>query len=123
MMNLFIFFYNKDGWEYWTKTTKENNYSIQLRKKIGDSKDKTQEYWNGDKEKKKLGASYFGIGDLTVSHDHSLLGYSLDLNGSEFYTIHVRRIADEKIVDEKNRKYIRGNNFLVKILDFCSTLY
>ena len=27
------FFYNKVGWEYWTKTTKENNYSIQLRKK------------------------------------------------------------------------------------------
>ena len=26
------FFYNKDGWEYWTKTTKENNYSIYLRK-------------------------------------------------------------------------------------------
>ena len=21
------FFYRKDGWEYWTKTTKENNYS------------------------------------------------------------------------------------------------
>ena len=28
------FFYRKDGWEYWTKTTKENNYSIQLRKKL-----------------------------------------------------------------------------------------
>ena len=27
------FFYNKDGWEYWSKTTKENNYTIQLRKK------------------------------------------------------------------------------------------
>ena len=30
------FFYNKDGWEYWTKTTAENNYPIQLRKKIKD---------------------------------------------------------------------------------------
>ena len=27
------FFYKKDGWEYWSKTTKENNYPIQLRKK------------------------------------------------------------------------------------------
>ncbi len=95
------FYYNKDGWEYWTKTTKENNYSIQLRKKIGDGKDKAEEYWNGDKEKKKLGASYFGVGDLSVSHDHSLLGYSLDINGSEYYTIHVRRITDEQIVTEK----------------------
>ena len=105
------FFYNKDAWEYWAKTTKENNYSIQLRKKIGDSKDKTQEYWSGDKEKKKLGASYFGVGDLSVSHDHSLLGYSLDLNGSEFYTIYVRRIADEKIVDEKIENTSGGITF------------
>ena len=95
------FFYIKDGWEYWTKTTKENNYSIQLRKKIGNDKNKTEEYWNGDEEKKKLGVSYFGVGDLSVSHNHSLLGYSLDLNGSEYYTIYVRRISDEQIVSEK----------------------
>ena len=105
------FFYKKDGWEYWTKTTKENNYSIQLRKKIGDGKDKAEEYWNGDKEKKKLGASFFGIGDLSVSHDHSLLGYSLDLNGSEYYTIHIRRIVDEKIVTEKIENTSGGITF------------
>ena len=105
------FFYKKNGWEYWTKTTKENNYSILLRKKIGDSKDKAKEYWNGDKEKKKLGASFFGIGDLSVSHDHSLLGYSLDLNGSEYYTIHIRRIVDEKIVTEKIENTSGGITF------------
>ena len=105
------FFYKKDGWEYWTKTTTENNYPIQLRKKIGDGKDKIQEYWNGDKEKKKIGASYFGIGDLSVSHDHSLLGYSLDLNGSEFYTIYVRRIVDEQLVTEKIENTSGGITF------------
>ena len=105
------FFYKKDGWEYWTKTTKENNYSIQLRKKIGNDKDKVEEYWNGDKEKKKLGVSYFGIGDLSVSHNHSLLGYSLDLNGSEYYTIHIRRIKDEKIVTEKIENTSGGITF------------
>ena len=46
------YFYKKDGWEYWTKTTTKNNYPIQLRKKIGDSSNKAQEYWNGDEEKK-----------------------------------------------------------------------
>ncbi|MBO6493092.1 MAG: S9 family peptidase, partial [Pelagibacteraceae bacterium] len=105
------FFFKKDGWEYWTKTTTENNYPIQLRKKIGDGKDKIQEYWNGDKEKKKIGASYFGVGDLSVSHDHSLLGYSLDLNGSEFYTIYVRRIADEQLVTEKIENTSGGITF------------
>ena len=105
------FFYKKDGWEYWTKTTKENNYSILLRKKIAASKDKAEEYWNGDKEKKKLSASYFGVGDLSVSYDHSLLGYSLDLNGSEYYTIHIRRIVDEKIVTEKIENTSGGITF------------
>ena len=105
------FFYKKDGWEYWAKTTVENNYSIKLRKKIGDGKNNIEEYWNGDKEKKKIGASYFGIGDLCVSHDHSLLGYSLDLNGSEFYTIYIRRIADEKPVTEKIENTSGGITF------------
>ncbi len=105
------FFYKKDGWEYWTKTTAENNYSICLRKKIEDDGKNTQEYWNGDKEKNKIGASYFGLGDLSVSHDHSLLGYSLDLNGSEFYTIYVRRIADEKQVTEKIENTSGGITF------------
>ena len=105
------FFYKKDGWEYWTKTTKENNYAIQLRKKIGDGEDKIKEYWNGDKEKNKLGASFFGIGDLTVSHDHSLLGYSLDLNGSEYFTIYIRTIVDEKIISEKIENTSGGITF------------
>ena len=105
------FFYKKDGWEYWTKTTKKNNYPIQLRKKIYDSNNKTEEYWNGDKEKKKLGVSYFGVGDLSVSHDHSLLGYSLDLNGSEYYTVHVRRISNKQIVTEKIENTSGGITF------------
>jgi len=105
------FFYKKDGWEYWTKTTKENNYAIQLRKKIGDKEDKVKEYWNGDKEKNKLGANYFGVGDLAVSHDHSLLGYSLDLNGSEYFTIYIRTIVDEKIISEKIENTSGGITF------------
>ena len=93
------------------KQQKKNNYSILLRKKIVESKDQAKEYWNGDEEKNKLGASYFGIGDLTVSHDHSLLGYSLDLNGSEYYTIYIRRIADKKIVTKKIENTSGGITF------------
>ena len=65
---------------YWTKTTKETNYSIKLRKKIGTSK--IEEYWNGETERKKLNVDYFGIGDLEVSNNDEMLAYSLDLKGS-----------------------------------------
>ena len=41
--------YKDHTYEYWTKTTAEGNYSIKLRKKIGEAK--IEEIWNGDKEK------------------------------------------------------------------------
>ena len=86
-------------YEYWTKTTAVGNYSIKLRKKIGS--DTVEEFWNGDVEKEKLKTEYFGVGDLEVSYNDKLLGYSLDLKGSEYYTIYIRNIASEKLVTEK----------------------
>tara|TARA_B100000989_G_scaffold19801_1_gene13053 strand:- start:1463 stop:3550 length:2088 start_codon:yes stop_codon:yes gene_type:complete len=86
-------------YEYWTKTTIEGNYSIKLRKEIG--KNKIEEIWNGDKEKKKLNVEYFGIGDLEVSHNDRYLAYSLDTKGSEYYTIYVREIKTNKIITKK----------------------
>ena len=86
-------------YEYWTKTTAAGNYSIKLRKKIG--RDTIEEIWNGDKEKEKLKTEYFGVGDLEVSYNDKLLGYSLDLKGSEYYTIYIKDISSEKLVTEK----------------------
>ena len=84
---------------YWTKTTKETNYAIKLRKKIGTKE--IEEYWSGEKEKAKLNAAYFGIGNLEVSNNDEMLAYSLDLKGSEYFTIYVRRISDNKIISEE----------------------
>jgi len=86
-------------YEYWTKTTALGNYSIKLRKKIGS--DTVEEFWNGDEEKEKLKTEYFGVGDLEVSYNDKLLGYSLDLKGSEYYTIYIRNISSGKLVTEK----------------------
>ena len=91
--------YKDYNYEYWTKTTTEGNYFIKLRKKIGSSK--IEEIWNGDKEKEKLKTEYFGVGDLEVSFNDKFLGYSLDLKGSEYYTIYVRDIVTGKFVTEK----------------------
>ncbi len=91
--------YKDKEYEYWTKTTAEGNYSIKLRKKIGHND--IEEIWNGDKEKKKLKTEYFGVGDLEVSFNDKYLGYSLDLKGSEYYTIHIREIQTGKLITEK----------------------
>ena len=60
-----------------------------------------EEIWNGDKEKEKLNTQYFGIGDLEVSYNDKYLGYSLDLKGSEYYTIYIRDIKSNQLVTEK----------------------
>ncbi len=91
--------YKDHSYEYWTKTTAEGNYSIKLRKKI-DSK-KIEEIWNGDKEKEKLGVEYFGVGELEISHNDKYLGYSLDVKGSEYYTIFIREINNNKIITKE----------------------
>ena len=86
-------------YEYWTKTTSKGDYSIKLRKKIGTNI--IEEIWNGDLEKNKLKTKYFGVGDLEVSFNDKYLGYSLDLKGSEYYTIYIRNIETEQLVTEK----------------------
>ena len=91
--------YKDYEYEYWTKTTTEGNYSIKLRKKIGTNK--IEEIWNGDKEKERLKTEYFGVGDLEVSFNDKYLGYSLDIKGSEYYTIYIRDINTNKLITEK----------------------
>ena len=101
--------YKDHTYEYWTKTTTTGNYSIKLRKKINSSE--VEEIWNGDDEKKKLKTEYFGVGDLEVSNNDKYLGYSLDIKGSEYYTIFIRDIATKKIVTEEVKETSGGITF------------
>jgi len=88
--------YKDKNYEYWTKVTKEGNYSKKLRRKIGDSK--IEIYWDGNIEAKEK--KFFSAGDIAVSHNDELLAYSIDDKGSEYFTIFVRRISDNKIIEE-----------------------
>ena len=101
--------YRDHTYEYWTKTTSTGNYSIKLRKKI--NTDIVEEIWNGDKEKGKLKTEYFGIGDLEVSNNDKYLGYSLDLKGSEYYTIFVRDIKTKKNITKEITETSGGITF------------
>ena len=98
--------YKDHTYEYWTKTTAKGNYSIKLRKKIDTQN--IEEIWNGDKEKLKLKTEYFGVGDLEVSNNDKYLGYSLDLKGSEYYTIYVRDIKTNKIISKEIKETTGG---------------
>jgi oligopeptidase B len=101
--------YKDHTYEYWTKTTAKGNYSIKLRKKIGTNL--IEEIWNGDKEKKILGVEYFGVGDLEVSNNDKYLAYSLDLKGSEYYTIFIRNIKTNEMVTKEISETSGGITF------------
>ncbi len=88
--------YKDKNYEYWTKVTKEGNYSKKLRKKIGYNKVET--FWDGDVE--ASGKKFFSTGDIAVSNNDELLAYSIDDKGSEYFTIYIRRISDNKIIEE-----------------------
>ena len=91
--------YKDINYEYWTKTTTKGNYFIKLRKKIGTNE--VEEIWNGDFEKEKIKTEYFGVGDIEVSYNDKYLAYSLDIKGSEYYTIYIRNIKTNEFVTEK----------------------
>ena len=101
--------YRDHTYEYWTKTTVKGNYSIKLRKKINSNI--VEEIWNGDLEKEKLNTEYFGVGDLEVSNNDKYLGYSLDLKGSEYYTIYLRDIETKKIISREITETSGGITF------------
>ena len=78
------------------ETTKEGNYSKKLRKKIGSNQ--IEIYWDGDAEAK--GKKFFSTGDLEVSYNDEMLAYSIDDKGGEYFTIFLRRISDNKLLEE-----------------------
>ena len=80
---------------YWSKTETKGNYGKRLRQIIDKSKPE-EIYFDGDLEKKKFGSEYFGLGSVSVSHDDDLMAYSLDLKGSEYYTIYLRDLTSNK---------------------------
>ena len=80
---------------YWARTEEKGNYPKRMRQVIDKSKPE-ETYFDGDYEKEKLKAKYFGVGSVSVSHDDHLMAYSLDLKGSEYYDIYIRDLETGK---------------------------
>ena len=88
---------------YWAKTEAKGNYGKRIRQLIDGSKPE-EVYFDGDLEKKNYGSEYFGVGSVSTSHCDNYMAYSLDLKGSEYYTIYLRDLRTGK-----NENYIIEN--------------
>jgi len=87
-------------YNYWSKTEVKGNYGKKIRQLIDESKDE-EIYFDGDVEKEKYKSEYFGLGTISVSHSDEFMAYSLDLKGSEYYTIYVRNLKNQKNINDK----------------------
>ncbi len=88
------------NYHYWSKTEKDGNYVKRLRQLVDKSKPE-EIYFDGDLEKAKHKSEYFGLGSVAVSHCDNFMAYSLDLKGSEYYTIYLRHLSNNKNLKDK----------------------
>ena len=87
--------YKDKRFYYWAKTEAKGNYGKRMRQLIDGSKPE-EVFFDGDLEKKKSGSEYFGVGTVSTSYCDNFIAYSLDLKGSEYYTIYLRDLRTGK---------------------------
>tara|TARA_X000001036_G_scaffold434008_1_gene472626 strand:- start:2646 stop:4730 length:2085 start_codon:yes stop_codon:yes gene_type:complete len=87
--------YKDKRYYYWSKTEAKGNYGKRMRQLIDGSKPE-EVFFDGDLEKKKAGSEYFGVGTVSTSYCDNFIAYSLDLKGSEYYTIYLRDLRTGK---------------------------
>ncbi|GGY46687.1 S9 family peptidase [Parvularcula lutaonensis] len=87
----------RDGpFEYYVRYREGGQYPIYARRRS--ESDPEDIMLDGDKEGE--GKDFFSIGGVDVSWDHELMAYGVDTLGSEYYDLHVRRLADGKEFDD-----------------------
>ena len=80
---------------YYTRTEEGKQYAIYCRRHL-DGKEEVLLDGNAMGEGKK----YFRVGNFVASPNHKLLAYSVDFEGDEAYTIHVKDLTTGKLLSD-----------------------
>ncbi len=88
----------RDGFFYYTRTEEGKPYAIYCRKH-GSLESAEEILLDGNAMAQ--GHEYFRIGNFSVSPDHRLLAYSVDFDGDEAYTIHVKDLATGNLLADE----------------------
>ena len=84
------------NYEYYYRTEEGKQYRIYCRKELGSN----NEHVILDANQLAEGHPYFVLGALKVSPNHQFLAYSVDFNGSEHFTIHVKDLQSNQLLDD-----------------------
>jgi oligopeptidase B len=87
-----------DAYEYYRRYETGGQHPLYCRRaRNGDSGDE-EILLHGDREAE--GHPYFDVAACRQSPDHRRLAYATDLNGSEIYTIRVKDLAQDRLLDD-----------------------
>ncbi len=89
--------YKVDDYFYYTRTEKGKQYQVHCRKK--DNLRSPEEITLDPNELAK-GQKFFQLGVVEVSPDHKLLAYSENSDGSEAYTVHVKKLDTGELLSD-----------------------
>lgn len=84
----------REEYFYYTRTEEGKQYAIYCRKRGEDGAEEVLLDGNQMAE----GRKYFRAGNFAPSPDHKLLAYSVDFDGDEAYTIHVKNLATGELL-------------------------
>ncbi len=87
----------RDDYFYYTRTEEGKQYAIYCRKHLS-LEAKEEVLLDGNKM--AVGRKYFRVGNFAPSPNHKLLAYSVDYEGDEAYTIHVKDLTTGKLLDD-----------------------
>lgn len=89
-----------DDWYYYNRTEEGKEYSIYCRRHNSMSADE-EILLDLNRVAEETSTGYVGVGVFEVSPDHTRLAYSLDLNGSEEYTLRIRNLMTGEYYPEQ----------------------
>lgn len=115
-----------DQFEYYYRTEANKQYRIYCRKPLGGNEEQIILDANALAE----GHPYFVLGTLRVSPNHRFLAYTIDLNGSEHFTVHVKDLETGSVLHDSLQEadtaiewYADSATFLYMILDETRRAY
>ncbi len=86
----------RGAYSYYNKTIKDAQYAVYLRKK----NDVEQVLLDLN----VLNLEYMDLGKIQASPDHKMLCYTIDTDGSEFYTIYFKNLSSGEMLSDKIEK-------------------
>ena len=90
--------YSYNGYTYYTKYKKGDDYPCHYRKK---NEDNSEEELLLNLPQMAEGQSYFSLGDKSISENNQFLAYSVDLLSRREYTIHIKDLNTGEILEDK----------------------